>query len=199
MPSNNLSAQMLRHLLTSVPVWPTRLIEGRPYSITIDNVTLMVVFSSDGDGWVTTSCLPTDPERAFSTDNPRLWRALFVLAHAIEADQRDGVIITYSDAERAPEELARLLLADDCQLPALASGTTTVERTHDDCDDYPEERLAVSITDNHAEVQTFTDRGNLLRFRTPGGGGLSPRTSFALRTLALVIKHENPGTDRLTQ
>lgn len=64
----------------------------------------------------------------------------------------------------------------------------SVERTHDDCDGDESQKLTVIISgDGDCWIKTT----KLLRFRSEGGGGMSPRTWKALIDLHSALKEDN--------
>jgi hypothetical protein len=63
-------------------------------------------------------------------------------------------------------------------------------RTHDDHDGTFKGKIRVTI-DKMGDVWVGIDHLPSLRFRTPGGGGMSQRTRNALLILALAIKLDN--------
>jgi len=69
------------------------------------------------------------------------------------------------------------------------------ERLHDDHDGTFEGKICVNFLSNGDAVISVVDirhrPSSYLRFRTPGGGGKSPRTRNALMLLALAIKLDN--------
>lgn len=69
---------------------------------------------------------------------------------------------------------------------------TSYTRVHDDHDGTFEGKLIVSI-DRQGDIWFTTDRSHfaMLRFRTWGGGGASPRTRNALMLLAEAIRLDN--------
>ncbi|MFA5124874.1 MAG: hypothetical protein WC473_03605 [Patescibacteria group bacterium] len=66
------------------------------------------------------------------------------------------------------------------------------ERIHDDHDGTFTGRLMVQFTkDGDAWIKTDKHHGPSLRYRSPLGGGSSPRVKNALMLLALAIKLDN--------
>ena len=72
--------------------------------------------------------------------------------------------------------------------PELVTGTH-YRRLHDDHDGMREGELIVAFSaDGDAWIYTDKHQGPTLRFRSPSGGGHSPRVRNALIILALAIK-----------
>lgn len=93
-----------------------------------------------------------------------------------------------------PDDIDQLL-----QQPIMAATVpgeyhSVFTRLHDDTDGTNEGQLVVTVAcDNDLWIKTTqTHEGsNMLRFRCPDGGGLSPRVHNALRLLAWAIKLDN--------
>jgi hypothetical protein len=86
---------------------------------------------------------------------------------------------------------ARRVLENPFWIPELNSDET-YERLHDDHDGSFNGRLEVCFNKvADAYVATSIHPDSMLRFRTWGGGGMSPRTRNALMVLAWAIKLDN--------
>jgi len=83
-------------------------------------------------------------------------------------------------------------ILDEPFWPKDLEAMNAYERTHDDCDGDRSQLLTVMFSgDSDAWIKTNCPHYMSLRFRTPLGGGMSPRVRNALLILAMAIKKDN--------
>lgn len=201
MNKNKFSARKLDRFLSGY-FWPNELEVGVRYATTFKNEQeLSIVFSVDGDAWITVNGNNETP-LVVSAENFRLFRALAVVAQAIEWDNDRRPLIegqlTDVEVERDFEffESTALSLIEVPRSFIRNMKDKHYERTHDDCDGNRDESLRIWLTkENNLAIAAKSLHLVSLRFRMPfTGGGLSPRVRSSLLLLALALKRDEEDT-----
>jgi hypothetical protein len=144
-------------------------------------------FTDDGDAWVLVLA-NSGTEIAVTKEQPEIYKALTVLAHATELDNTRRAEFIENEIDALL--MATSLISDGSVFPNLVVGKI-YSRTHDDCDGDLSESLAIRLNSDKS-LSVWAKSRNSLRFRIPlFGGGASGRVRNALMVLALAIKISN--------